>query len=144
MTTLPEGCAYIAIRPSYENDTEWFQMIAIEQDYNGTDPATAWVNAEPEMQLRITEEFALMSEDIWSYGYPLTDVSTHLELGYKRFRPNPRWMQTYILRIFDYDHYEFGRTRSYELDMPALAGMSGAPIIKAHTKRSCRGALWQE
>jgi hypothetical protein len=131
---LPEGWAYLALRKDHSGDTEWFKMVNIEQDHNGTDLATAWVNADPEMQLKVAEEPALMSEEIWSYGYPLTDVSQHPELGYKRFRPNPRWMQTYILRDFVFPQPGFGDTPSYELDMPALEGMSGAPIGKAHSR----------
>ena len=75
-----------------------------------------------------------MSKDIWSYGYPLTDVTEQPELGRKRFRPNPRWMQSYILRDFDFAQPGFGDTPSYELNMPSLAGMSGAPIVKAGSR----------
>lgn len=131
---VPEGWAYVALRPDDKGDIEWFRMVNIEQDPNGTDLATAQITAEPNMRLHIAAENPMMSEEVWSYGYPLTDVARQPELDYKTFRPNPRWMQSYILRIFDHDQPHFGNTPSYELDMPSLAGMSGAPIVRRGTR----------
>jgi hypothetical protein len=86
--------------------------------------ATARTAFEPEMGLTIGENpVPSYGTDIWSFGYPLIDVQAHPEMPKrKRFLLDGRYMQSYWPG--------FGPIPSYELDMPALAGMSGAPIIR--------------
>jgi hypothetical protein len=73
--------------------------------------------------------------DVWSLGYPHTRVEPSSTPEFdKLLRPNGRYMQSYVMRVFSYDQPGFGSTRSYELDMPALEGMSGAPIIRLQTQ----------
>ncbi len=111
----------------------------VQQDPSGTDLATVRVDLEPEMQLTIAAEpGAAYGNNYWTYGYPLTDVRTHpsvaagkaeSEVG-KQFNLNGRYMESYTMRAFKNDWPGFGPLPSWELDMPALAGMSGAPIIR--------------
>ncbi len=48
--------------------------------------------------------------------------------------PGEAHMESYVMRTFSNDWPEFGRVASYELDMPALSGMSGAPIIRVGSR----------
>ena len=46
------------------------------------------------------------------------------------FQLNGRFLEGYVMRSFYYEHLRFGRTPSYELDMPTPAGLSGAPLVR--------------
>jgi hypothetical protein len=107
-------------------------LVNIQQDPTGTDLATARVAFKPEMGLTIADNpVPSYGTDIWSFGYPLTDVQAQPEMQTrKHFLLNGRYMQSYVMRTFYNDWPGFGRIPSYEIDMPALAGMSGAPIVR--------------
>jgi hypothetical protein len=132
---LKQNEQYVAIRPSITGWEDVSVLADIEQDHNGSDLATARVKFEQEYKLSLTEAAGTLGTNVWSFGYPLTHVEQHPDPEFdKLFTPNPRYMESYVMRAFHYDQPGFGRTFSYELDMPALEGMSGAPIIRTRTK----------
>ncbi len=125
---------YVAIRPSPSGWEDISELSDIEQDRNGSDLATARIEFAPEFELSLTEMAGALGTDVWSFGYPLTSMEIHPDPEFdKLFTPNPRYMESYVMRAFHFDQPGFGRTFSYELDMPALQGMSGAPIIRTRT-----------
>jgi hypothetical protein len=71
-------------------------------------------------------------DDVWTFGFPHTQVGT-MEDGRLSFRLEGRYLQGYVTRGFIHDPPGFRPTPSYELDMPAPAGLSGAPLFKLRT-----------
>jgi V8-like Glu-specific endopeptidase len=129
---LEGDLAYAATRKLPNGQYVLSRLFDIQQDPTGTDLATARVAFETEMRLTIAANpVPSYGTDIWSFGYPLTDVQAHPEMPIRKgFLLNGRYMQSYVMRTFYNDWPGFGRVPSYEIDMPALAGMSGAPIVR--------------
>jgi hypothetical protein len=101
----------------------------LEQDAAGTDLAIGVVDAEPTVPLVLTSApYVLMGHDVWSFGYPFTDQRRSETGGYD-FTLNGRILRGYATRTFVYDHPCGHQVESYELDMPAPSGMSGAPLV---------------
>ena len=109
-------------------------LFDISQDENGTDLAAARVDLQPNLSLVLDNSPVPTGLDVLTYGYPLTD-SQRIQNGQIDFLLNPRYLQGYITRVFNYSHPEFGEVMSYELDMPTPAGLSGAPLIRLHTRQ---------
>lgn len=103
-------------------------LLDIAQDMNGRDLAIARVMLEPKCRLEIAEQGAPMGTDVFSFGYPLTEK--RLSGADIRFRLHPRYLQGYVVRSFMHELTHFGPTPAYEVDIPAPAGLSGAPLIK--------------
>ena len=133
---LEGDLAYAVVKQLPNGQYAINRLVDIQQDPSGTDLATARVAFEPEMGLTMAERAVpSYGTDIWSFGYPLIDVQAHPEMPTrKRFLLSGRFMQSYVMRTFYNDWPGFGRIPSYEIDMPALAGMSGAPIMRRGSK----------
>ena len=110
-----------------------FFLSDIEQDANGSDLASANVKLEPTMGLTLANQDAGLGAEVWTYGYPFTDVKQNLS-GETDITLHPRYLQGYVMRSFNYQHPQYGRLPSYELDMPAPEGLSGAPLIRQDSK----------
>jgi|SRR5215217_1828314 len=134
-TELQDQLRYTAAK-EHNGQYTLYPLIDIQQDPRGTDLATAIVSLESEMGLTIAEgSVSPYGTDIWSFGYPLTTFQSHPQTPMlKRFTLNGRYMQSYVMRAFHNDVPTFGQTASFELDMPALAGMSGAPIVQVGSR----------
>ena len=134
-TELQDQLRYTAAK-EHNGQYTLYPLVDIQQDPRAMDLATARVSLESEMGLSIAEgSVASYGTDIWSFGYPLTTFQAHPERQTgKRFTLNGRYMQSYVMRTFYNDAPPFGQTASYELDMPALAGMSGAPIVQVNSR----------
>jgi len=122
-------------------------LVCIEQDANGTDLATASIALEPTLGLVLTGDAVPYGTDVWTFGYPLTRGPYPLSeedptLG-KQIKLERRYLKGYVTRAFEYDDPGFGHTPSYELDMPAPSGLSGAPIMERPSK-SVVGVLFKE
>lgn len=104
----------------------------IEQDPRGLDLATARVPQNPAF-LTLGDGLGLPSgTGVWAYGFPLTEESRN-EDGSLRVTLGGRYLQSYKMRDFYNEVAGFGRTPSTELDMPAPAGLSGAPVVRMGT-----------
>ena len=106
----------------------------LERDGRGADLALGSLQVEPSISFELAEEPAPYGTDVWSFGYPLTQPEKGPE-GNLKFRLNPRFLQGYITRPFYYQHPSGTIVKSYELDMPTPAGLSGAPLIIVGTKK---------
>jgi len=105
----------------------------IEQDRNGTDLATSNLAYNSETPLKLSKSEILMANDIWTYGYPLTDKRTN-ESGFNDFQLNGRFMKGYVTRSFFFrNSKEYKEIKSYELNFIVPEGISGAPLIKQDT-----------
>lgn len=101
----------------------------IQQDPSGADLATARVGLNP-VGLSLGDDDSLpLSSDVWTFGYPLTSDLPHQQSG-RSITLNGRSLKGYVTRDFWNEVPNFGRTPSYELDMPSPEGLSGAPLVK--------------
>jgi hypothetical protein len=125
---LPEGCRYAAVRASGTSGYQALHLAKVEQDELGNDIATAMIEASPTLGLKIADEDVAASTDVFSYGYPLTDMGRRAGGG-AQFTLHARYLRGYVTRSFWYQHPQYGRVASYEVDMPTPEGLSGAPLI---------------
>jgi Trypsin-like peptidase domain len=101
----------------------------VGRDPAGSDLATANVELEPQLQLRLAEAPPHVGADVWAFGYPWTE-----SLGPSSFKLGGRYLQGYVMRAYYHEHREFGRTPTLELDMPAPRGLSGSPVVALESK----------
>lgn len=107
-------------------------LVDVGRDPNGTDLATArifGVGHDPLLGLRVGTHAAAGGTPVWTYGYPLTETIRDATRDDARILLHPRVLQGYITRAFWYTHPSGMRVPSYELDMPAPAGLSGSPVV---------------
>jgi hypothetical protein len=102
----------------------------IGRDENGLDLATARVAATPSLPFSFPDRPPDYGADVAAFGYPLTETPTN---DRPSFKTHPRYLRGYIIRDFMYEGPD-GEVLSYELDMPAPAGLSGAPLVLAGTR----------
>ena len=107
-------------------------LLEISRDLDGFDLATARIRADPRLPFTLEETIAEFGTDVATFGYPLTDTPTEMR---PTFRVNGRYLRGYITRDFNYDGLEGGEVRSYEVDMRAPEGLSGAPLVARGTRR---------
>ncbi len=138
--SLPANHRYVAVKMNdYGNNPGRFQnlpLAEISQDRSGTDLATASVEHTPETPLAFPSGEIFIGNDVWAFGFPFSNVAQRggLALSF-------RTLKGYISRVFDHETADFGTIPSYELDMPAPAGMSGAPLF---TLKSLVGMVYGE
>jgi hypothetical protein len=124
---LPEDQTYAVLR---QDDKTVHRLDLTAQDPSGADLATAHVNIDtwPPFRLVATPPHAT-GLDVGTIGYP----GTYFELqpdGTRQFDQQGRYLQGYISRAFEHILPSGGRpVRSYEIDMPAPRGLSGAPLL---------------
>lgn len=109
-----------------------YSLDDVAQDANGSDLATAKIDEDPTidtaMQLRLSDVAAAASSGVWTYGFPLPRQDRSQD-GTVRFIADGRILRGYLTRSFTYEHPIYGKTASYEIDMPAPEGLSGAPLM---------------
>ncbi len=104
-------------------------LLDISRDYNGHDIATARVQAEPTLSLRLgCHEYGLGTR-VLSFGYPFTTREATPTGGYK-FTISPRYVEGYVTRTMYFEPPGFPHAWCYELDIKTPAGLSGAPVIR--------------
>ena len=116
-------------------------LIEPEQDCNGTDLATARVNLEPELGLTLADSDAPGLVDVWSFGYPFTTLTEEIPEVGRLPLIEARALKGYIMRSFYYQPPAGELIHSYELDMPAPAGLSGGPVVRIHPVRGARDVI---
>lgn len=100
----------------------------IEQDANGSDLATANHGWTPSLNLKLALNNAAFGQEVWTYGYPLSEMRLSLEGERQAYVP-PRFLKGYVIRNLLHNHPQYGQVASYELDLPAPPGLSGAPLM---------------
>jgi hypothetical protein len=129
---LEDGQRYAAVVK--EGDGHTVHVLRnMEQHPLGLDLAIARVDLVPKVGLTLTATGLLPGDDIVTYGYPPTDEPL-MEDEHAKVQLNARLLRGYVTRLCYYNQPGFVRTPSYELDIPAPHGLSGAPIIKLKTK----------
>jgi Trypsin-like peptidase domain len=99
----------------------------IGKDASGRDLASARLDLTPEVRLRLADKEADYGEDVATYGYPLTEPPNERRAA---FLLSTRYLEGYVTRMFRAENDAYGVTPSYELDMRAPSGLSGAPLIR--------------
>ena len=129
---LPDSEIYAVSVPDDPGGRTAHYLRYVTRDPSGADLATAWVDLTepPPYHLRTEPPMDAIGLDVGTVGYP----GTFFELqpaGYRRFEEQPRYFSRgYIARAFHYQPPGGGREiPSYEVDMPAPRGLSGAPLI---------------
>lgn len=113
-----------------------------EPDRNGTDLATARVNLEPELGLTLlADRDAPDLVDVWSFGYPFTTLTEEIPEVGRLPLIEARALKGYVMRRFYYRPPVGELIRSYELDMPAPAGLSGGPVVRIDPFRGAREVI---
>ena len=130
--TLASGQLYAALVKETEGYTTHF-LLNMQQHSQDLDLAIAQVDIAPEFGLSLSMQELLPGDDVITYGYPPVDKVLAGNEDTKLWL-NARFLRGYITRSFYYDHADFARTHSYELDMPLTENLCGAPIIKRGTK----------
>jgi hypothetical protein len=111
-----------------------FELTDLAQDANASDLALARLSIDipAQMNLQLASVATTSGADVWSYGYPLT-TETLGPTGAPRFHLEARYLQGYVTRGFWHERPGYGAFPSYELDMPAPGGLSGAPVVRVQT-----------
>jgi hypothetical protein len=104
-------------------------VAELEQDSNETDLAIGTVEQLATVGLTLAESQLAIGTDVWSYGYPLTRPPDERR---PEWLLEGRFLQGYVTRLF---YYSEARIPSYELDMKAPAGLSGAPLVEVGSRR---------
>jgi S1-C subfamily serine protease len=112
----------------------WYQITDVAQDENGSDLALGRVAyrppAAPALTLAPTADVAWGAE-VRSFGYPFTaPLPTGPQAG---FVMEPRLFRGYVTAVMNEDVPGWGTVPTIECDMPAPAGMSGAPLFDVAT-----------
>lgn len=131
---LQDNDLYVVVIGSPAGNNEVLPLNNIEKDRNGHDLATANLEHEPTCELALASENALCGTDVYTFGYPHHEKE-RLQSGGLRFKFRGRYLRGYVTRIFNYEDKTFGQMPSYELDMPAPSGLSGAPIVKVGSRQ---------
>lgn len=125
---------------------EWTARLLtnVSQDVAGRDLATARVEgAMPCAGLQLATAGAAFGADAWTFGYPLVERRQSPESGGPQFWVRGRYLEGYVTRHFTFEQPGFGLTPSYELDMKAPAGLSGAPLVR-RPGREVLGVVYSE
>ena len=105
-------------------------LTSVEQDPAGRDLATArMVPPIPPVSPTFTTEPACELEDVCAFGYPLSGLSPEVSEVGRLPLIQMRTLKGYVVRRFHHEQPGFGTAHSYELDMPAPEGLSGAPLM---------------
>ena len=118
---------------------------------DGKDPGVGWSYGELALRdvggaipriLRLTlgPTNVTGSTDVGTFGYPFTAPRKHDD-GRTTWHLEARWLEGYITRVFTYDHPKIGGTPSYEVDMQAPRGLSGAPLIELGAGKGGHGVV---
>jgi V8-like Glu-specific endopeptidase len=129
-TPLPDGEYYAAVHmPNAERGPlRILDLLNITQDESGLDVALANIRYSPPEALRFDNSPSVFGEDVWTWAYR-SDGRTPAGVAV-----TPRLLKGYITRPFKHST-PFGITNALELDLPAPAGTSGAPVFRGRTNR---------
>jgi hypothetical protein len=126
------GHGYAAAFPRAAGGFTMVPLLDVTQDGNGTDLATASLSDSPpppQTNLELSADALTAGEEVWAYGYPLTpEIAAEDDPG--NLMLNGRLLEGHVTRAFRYKHPPYGKAHCYETDLPAPAGLSGAPLVR--------------
>lgn len=136
---LPDGEVYGAGVPDADGGRTAYYLADIQADPSGADLATARIGLQGPSAYRLYADMSAQQCDVGTLGFPGTWFKTSSS-GQRTFDQQERYFQGYITRSFYYEPPD-GRKPipSFEIDMPAPQGLSGAPLIS--TDPSNRGEI---
>ncbi len=122
--------AYAVLWPSIGGGSERIvRVTGLTRDPRGADLATGRVRLRPRFPFTFAPTEPQGFAEVLSVGYPLPD-RTRDSGGRIVIEATARTLKGYVVRTFENTrHAGFGPHQSYELDMPAPSGLSGAPLI---------------
>jgi hypothetical protein len=129
-TPLEEGDRYVVAMPVTDMYA-YINLTDIEQSSTGLDLVTAKVPFDASFLKPATHRI-LVGDDVSTYGYPLIQNLPPPDAG-RSISLEPRYLEGYCTLIFENDVPGYVKTGSYELDMLAPRGLSGAPILRRGT-----------
>lgn len=108
-------------------DTNVKALTDVAPNPAGHDMATARVDMASNLKWSLAAPDPGAGIDVCTYGYPLPRQSRPVQgdLGV-----DPRYLEGYVMRTFSGPMLNGVTSSSYELDMHAPAGLSGAPLIR--------------
>ena len=123
---LPDQHYAVAV----QGESVFYHLMQIERDPSGLDLAIARVDElVPTLGLTVANDEEIgQNLDVVTYGYPLGLV-THSPDGDAVISVPGRVLRGYVTRVFTAQPGDYARTLTIELDMPAPAGLSGAPLL---------------
>jgi len=128
----PEGCFYGVTRLGPEGQNLGSPIGRIRQVTSNVDLAVGRVRYTNPLGFRIAETAPSLGADVWTFGYPLTDIE-RLPNGITSFTAHPPLLKGHVTRPFVYAHPSGVRIPSWELSFAAPEGLSGAPVFLAGT-----------
>jgi hypothetical protein len=105
------------------------QAVQFARDARGLDLASARTQAAPKHAFSVAADVSY-GEHVWSFGYPLTERPNERNPNYVLAG---RYIRGYVMREFEND-VKSPPHMSYELDMRAPKGLSGAPLLRQDTR----------
>lgn len=134
---LEDKHQYAAIAEVELSNWEVFPLRNIEQDGNGFDLASANLDLNPAIGLKVAETNVIVGADVWTGGYPYHDVEEDIT-AHNKLTLKPRLLKGYVCRnAFDSRN---PKVPCYDLDMPAPRGLSGGPVIKMSSEAIGKGS----
>jgi hypothetical protein len=127
--TDADGHGYAAAFAGDDREYVLNPLLDLTRDANGADLASGRL-FEPQPNkwpLRLTSQNVAGGADVCTFGYPLTEE--RLTDSGRAFTLHGRYLEGYVTRSFWYEHPTEGRVPTYEVDMPAPEGLSGAPLL---------------
>jgi hypothetical protein len=124
---VEQGKRIAVVGRSSDRKYHGVELEEIGRDEEGRDLASARVRLTPQQSWSLATTALSPGADVLTFGYPLTQEPNERR---PTFSLESRYLEGYVTRTFYFDDPKFGRTPSYELDMRAPAGLSGAPLIR--------------
>lgn len=147
---LNEGDRYVVAIPmdyvTILSDTELVgpygigELTNISQDPTSLDLVTATAPFSSQL-LNLASDGLNLGEDVFTYGYPFTQDSPHPVAG-RSIVFNGRYLEGYHTAYYQNDVPGYPMTTTYELDMPAPRGLSGAPVVRRGSSGQVVGVVY--
>lgn len=136
--------SYAVLWPSVEGRPERIVPLAdITPDPHGRDLAMGRARLRPRFPFTFAATEPQGFAEVLTVGFPLPD-RTRDPAGRIVVETTARTLRGYVVRLFDNQrHVGFGQQPSYELDMPAPGGLSGAPLlVQGNGAITCVGVVY--
>lgn len=111
------------------DDTDRFVRVDFKKSLAGHDLAVGRIPWIPSIKLDLLPR-PHEGMNVYSYGYPLTEKRRDEGSGLPIFKIGRRLLRGYIVRTTVLQVPSFREAVVSELDMPAPAGLSGAPLLR--------------